>query len=246
MKTKFSCKLDSCWHAFLLCAVLISAFPAMAQPVPKTGAEEGRPLQFDIPRQPLASALDSYSATTGIVGLYRAQLAIGRLSRPIAGRYTPEAALRLLLDNSGLAAQYASAEAFVLVPSRHNELSSRSVAAVARAAIAQQDDAQRAYSGLLQDRINVALCASGSTRPGDYRIALNFRVGASGEIEQFNLLGSSGDSRRDAAISSALRGLPIGRQAPSHMSQPFTMVVLPPSSGGAVTCPPIRSAARHG
>lgn len=218
----------------------------MLEPVLSSEADERKRLQFDIPQQSLASALDSYSAATGIVGLYRAQLAAGRLSKPVAGSYTPEIALALLLDDSGLAAQYASADAFVLVPSGPSEKPSRPVGAVARAAIAQQDAAQLAYSGLLQDRINEVLCANGSTRPGDYRIALNFRVGARGEIEQFNLLGSSGDRHRDDTISNALRTLAIGRPAPSHMSQPFTMVVLPSSSGGVVICPPIRSASRHG
>jgi hypothetical protein len=123
---------------------------------------------------------------------------------------------------------------------------SRSIASVARAAIAQQDAVQRDYSALIQERINAALCANSTTRPGDYRIALTFRVGTAGEVEQFELLGSSGDSGRDAAISNVLRVLAIGRPAPAHMSQPFTMVVLPQSSGGAIDCPPIRSALRYG
>lgn len=219
---------------------------SVSQPVTLSVAQEQKQLLFDIPRQSLASALDSYSATTGVVGLYRAHLAVGRMSKPVAGHYAPETALALMLNNSGLKAQYASVDAFTLVPSRDTAPVSRSVASVARAGIAQQDAAQRDYSALLQERINAALCASGSTRPGDYRIALSFRVGSTGEIEQFNLLGSSGDRSRDDAISSALRTLAIGRQAPPHMSQPFTMVVLPPSSGGAITCPPIRSALRNG
>lgn len=228
--------------------MILAAFTigvAAGQSVTPCAADARKPLLFDIPQQSLAAALDSYSATTGIVGLYRAQLAIGRRSKPLAGRYTPDIALTLLLNDTGLTAQYASADAFTLVPTREERRSLKPVAAIARAAVAQQDVMQRDYSTLLQDRISAALCATGVTRPGDYRVALSFRVESTGEIEQFSLLGSSGDIGRDDAISTVLRNLVIGRPAPSHMSQPFTMVVLPASSGGTVDCPPVRSAFRH-
>ncbi len=226
-------------------ALAASVILNFGEPMASAHADGREALNFDIPQQSLASALEIYSATTGVVGLYRSQLAIGRISRPVSGRYSPETALALLLNDTGLSAQYASTDAFTLVPARDSAGSSRSASAVARAAIAQQDAAQRDFSALLQERINAALCASGATRPGEYRIAMSFRVGASGEVDQFNLLGSSGDRSRDAAISNALKTLAIGQPAPSHMSQPFTMVVLP-SSSGAINCSPIRSALRNG
>jgi hypothetical protein len=198
---------------------------------------------FNIPQQPLATALDSFSATTGVVGLYQARLAMGRVSKPVNGQFTPGVALALLLDDTGLEAEYAAAAAFVLVPA-HGTLSNRVAGAVAQAALAPQDMTQRGYSALLQARINDALCAGTVTRPGEYRVALNFRVGADGVIQNFGLLGSSGDAQRDEAIAQALRALPVGRAAPAHMPQPFTMVVLPTSSGGAIDCHSVKSARR--
>ena len=191
---------------------------------------------FNIPQQPLAKALDSFSATTGVVGLYQARLAIGRMSKPVSGQYPPVVALALLLNDTGLEARYAAATAFVLVPADGGAPLTQAAGSVARAAIAQQDMTQRGYSALLQARINDALCAGTATRPGDYRVALNFRVGPAGDIQQFDLLGSSGDAQRDEAIAQALRTLAIGRPAPAHMPQPFTMVVLPTSSGGTLDC----------
>lgn len=242
-------RLGCRWHATIHAGLIFTVFGAVlgvGWPIALAHADERQLLNFDIPQQSLASALESYSARTGIVGLYRGQLAVGRMSKPVTGRYSAETALAVLLNDTGLAAQYASTDAFTLVPSRDGARSTKSAAAVARAAIAQQDAAQRDYSALVQERINAALCASSATRPGDYRVALSFRVGNTGEIDQFDLLGSSGDSRRDEAISNALRALTIGRSAPSHMSQPFTMVVLPQSSGGAILCPAVQSALRHG
>ncbi len=249
MRNRCACRQDLAWLATVRKRLILAAsiiILGMSHVAARAGADGQGLLRFDIPRQSLASALDSYSAATGIVGLYRGQLAVGRISKPVAGHYTPETALRLLLRETGLAAQYASADAFTLLPSGDIARSSGSATVIARAAIAQQDAIQRDYSALLQERITAALCANGATRPADYRIALSFRVGTTGEIEQFDLLGSSGDSSRDEAIARTLRTLGIGRPAPSHMSQPFTMVVLPASSGGAVNCPPIRSALHHG
>lgn len=246
--TKCSCRRGHRWHISfrdLPVIFVLAVIVCVGQAATRSAADEQKQFVFDIPRQSLASALDSYSATTGIVGFYRAQLAYRRMSKPITGQYSPEIALQLLLDDSGLAAKYASAHAFVLVPSAHNEVQSRSASTVALAAIGSQDAPQRGYSALLQERINAALCARSSTRPGTYRVALNFRVGPAGHIENFNLLGTSGDSSRDDAISDALGTLAIGRAAPSHMSQPFTMIVLPASSGGVVDCAAIQSAMRH-
>lgn len=249
MGTKCSCRPGRRWHISIRDLPIFFAFAVIfgiGLTATRSAADEQTQLLFDIPRQPLASALESYSATTGVVGFYRAQLAHRRMSKPIVGRYSPEIALRLLLDDSGLTAKYASAQAFVLVPSVRSEIQARPVAAVALAAIASQDAAQQAYSALLQERINAALCARSSTRPGDYRVALNFRVGPAGQVENFNLLGTSGDAHRDDAISGVLGALVIGRAAPSHMPQPFTMIVLPSSSGGVVVCAAIQSAMRHG
>jgi hypothetical protein len=200
---------------------------------------------FDIPEQPLALALDHYSAVTGVVGLYRGQLAVGRMSRTVVGRYTPSAALVLLLQGTGLAAEYAAADAFVIVPRGAPALPAKPPGAVARAALASQDIAERDYSALIQERINQALCAGQLTQPGAYRAALNFRIGMSGDVEQFQLLGPSGDPQRDDAIAHALTGLAIGRP-PAHMPQPFTMVLLPASSGGVVDCHAMKDVRRDG
>jgi hypothetical protein len=239
------------WHAvirvtFLVSSVLPFALIANSRVALSETVAPDTVLQFDIPRQSLASALDRYSATTGIVGLYQGRLTIGRVSKTVAGRFTPAAALALLLHDSGLRAEYAAADAFAIVAAPGVSPAMKPVNAVARAGIIQQDAIQQGYSALLQEKISDALCGSTLTRPGDYRVALNFGVGPAGGVEHFNLLGSSGDDKRDDAIFNALQSLVIGRPAPAHMPQPFTIVVLPISSGGIVDCRPTRSAGRNG
>ncbi len=193
---------------------------------------------FDIPAQSLAPALDAYSAATGIVAVYNGNLAIGRRSGRIRGWYAPQIALRLLLSDSGLVAQYTARDAFVLVPAPAEAAIVETPSVIGLMALARQDAAERRYSGQVQSSIIQSLCAAPETRPGDYRLAMSFRIGPSGEIANLKLLGSTGDQQRDAAIIGMLRRLPsVGGRPPPSMAQPFTMIMLPRSSGGVVDCP---------
>jgi hypothetical protein len=74
-------------------------------------------LNFDIPAQPLASALDRYAAMSRRSVVFRDELVAGRNSSPVQGRYSARAALSALLAGTGLMADDAagdSRDAFVL------------------------------------------------------------------------------------------------------------------------------------
>ena len=71
---------------------------------------------FDIPAQPLQAALEQYSNVTGGSVVYRAALTVGRRSAAVKGIHTPEAALRMLIEGSGLVAEYTATNAVVLQP----------------------------------------------------------------------------------------------------------------------------------
>ena len=82
-------------------------------------AESDSPVAFNIPAQSLASALNAYSITTLYEVVYNGQLAVGRQSAAVKGNFTPEAALQLLLEGTGLLPHYMAADAFVLVEDDH-------------------------------------------------------------------------------------------------------------------------------
>ncbi len=198
------------------------------------------PIDFDIPTQSLVSALDAYSAKTGIIAVYDGRLAGGRLSGSVRGRFTPSAALGLLLAATGLTAQYTSKDALVLLPASKEEAAIVTTpSSIGRTALARmRTTEEQQYSGLVQFAIARILCTENDTRPGDYRLAMNFRIGPSGEITGVKLLGSTGDQQRDAAILRALESeKSVGASPPPAMAQPFTMIMLPRSSGGVVDCP---------
>jgi len=62
--------------------------------------------RVDIPSQPLAKALEQFEQQTGVQILYAAEATSGKTSPHIAGNYTPEQALKILLDKSGLAYRF--------------------------------------------------------------------------------------------------------------------------------------------
>lgn len=202
-------------------------------------SDEVTAIDFDISVQSLASALEAYSTVTGIVAVYDGRLGEGRFSGAVRGRYTPSAALKLLLATTGLSAQYTSKDAFVLVPASTTQaVVVRTPSVIGRTALATLRTAEQQYSGLVQFAVTKSLCSRNDTHPGDYRLAMSFWIGPAGEITRVKLLGSTGDRQRDVAVLDALHGVrSVGASPPAAMAQPFTMIMLPLSSGGVVDCP---------
>lgn len=194
---------------------MIVGRPAAAEPADVTGQAE--PLSFEIAAQPLPSALDAYGAATGLQILYDSRLAVGRRSGGVKGRLAPAAALKILLDGTGLTALYAGADAFAVVP-----VSPGAPTDAGRGAVGYGH-----YFGILQAGIADAFCRHPATIPGRYRIALKFWIGPAGEILRPELLGSTNDPGRDSAIAETLRHITIDQPPPVGMPQPVTMIIAP-------------------
>ncbi len=181
------------------------------QSVVATRAPQAGSMQFDIPSLPLQAALDAFGEKTGFAGLYSAASIQGLNSTAVYGRYSADAALHLLLEGSGLEANFTAPDAFVLEPVQNT------------AANIQRNVA---YDGLLQTGVREAFCSDPLIAVLDYRIALRFHVDTKGRITQAVLLDSSGNKSRDHAILQALKKVDLGR-GPADTSQPFFMLVLP-------------------
>jgi hypothetical protein len=174
-----------------------------------------RPISLDIPAQPLASALESYTALTGLQALYDSELATSRRSTAVKGLLMPDVALRVLLEGTGLTVlSTTNAFAIVPVPSTRQD-NSKSLAD------------HMPYLAIVQHDIERAFCRLPETMPGNYRVALRFDIGAAGNVLHPQLLSSTGDPRRDGLIADVLRDLSIEKAPPPGMSQPVTMIVTP-------------------
>ncbi|WP_398493038.1 TonB C-terminal domain-containing protein [Variovorax sp.] len=190
-------------------------------------------LDFDIPALPLDEALGRYAAQSRRSTLFRSATVQGRISSAVRGRHSPESALRLLLEGTGLVAERPEegpAEAFVL----KEATAPAPPPVLGNAPAADEDD--DGYDARLQARVWAALCANPRTAPGSYRSLLRFEVDAAGSILRPRLLGSSGDGGRDAALLDTLRGVRMDQPPPAAMPQPLTMIVLPRTRRDAPYC----------
>ncbi|HBN8235957.1 TPA: TonB-dependent outer membrane receptor [Pseudomonas aeruginosa] len=220
------------------CAVSLLGL-GMVLPAPgAVPGESGRPTlrlavhEFDIPPQGLAAALVTYSGVTGMAVLVDGELARGRRSARLQGRFTASDALARLLDGTGLMARYTSQEAFTLLPAQ----AARSVVASPISSSRAVQPLDRGYAGALQAALEEQLCRSPHTRPGTYRAVLQLWIGRHGEVRHSRLLGSTGDARRDGALVESLRGVRVMRATPATLAQPLTILLLPKATDRAMEC----------
>jgi len=194
-----------------------TSVPSRSAPV-----SASRQLDFDIPAQPLVTALYQYGDISRQPALFDTDMIAGRTSSGVRGRYTPEAALHQLLQGTGLAAEKLHSEhgeTFVLKESGN-------AAAMAQTALPGIFDT--AYPGLIQAGIWQMLCADPRIAPGDYSFLFRFRVDASGRIISPQLLGTTGDAQRDRLLMTTLRRVKIDQTPPpAVVQQPLTMLLLP-------------------
>ena len=194
------------------------------------GAARAAHFAFDIPAQPLQAALEQYSNVTGGSVVYRAALTVGRRSAAVKGIHTPEAALRMLIEGSGLVAEYTATNAVVLQPEPAAPAVARGGGKSHRVVLSQllRPDPGR--------RARCALRPAGAGRgqfPGGGEL---WRVSEQGRVRDAHLLDSSGDADRDEAITQALNGIALGKAPPEGLAQPFVMLIVPQSADHDRAC----------
>ncbi len=187
------------------------------------------PLEFNIPSQPLESALSRYGDATGREALYDTSLTSGRLSGDVQGKFTPNEALERLLSGSGLSARFVAENSFVVLPAppanRQASLQSPLPAPV-----------QRRYYGLIQENLLAALCRSSVTRPGHYRIVAMFWIDPTGSVEKSRRIGSAGAADVDQQIDAALRSVKFSEPPPAGFEQPVLILIVPQAPGVTPGC----------
>ncbi|NVO17590.1 MAG: hypothetical protein HXX10_26475 [Rhodoplanes sp.] len=174
-----------------------------------------RRIDFDIPAQPLERALSAFGATSGLQIFFEAVVASGRWSRPVKGSYDRETALRVLLEGSDLTAQVIAADTITITPPPE---AAESLHRMKRAAVASY--------GAIQADLMKALCRDPETRPGAYRVALQYWIDDTGRVSRLRMIGSSGNVERDAAIVRAIRTIVFPVRTRS-VPQPVTLAIEP-------------------
>jgi hypothetical protein len=200
----------------------------------QTEADAAALRHFDIPAQPLLSALERFGDIAGRELLYDAQLAEGRASTAVSGDFSPSQALQILLGNTGLIAKFSTETAIVIVPA------AKPAAGNTQTLLDQQADNNRLvfanYYGLVQGQIRHVFCDKALLQPGEYRAAAQIWIAPSGGVQRASLLESTGDRHRDSAIIHALADMHMGGAPPAGFAQPFTLVIRPQASARSRDC----------
>lgn len=92
--------------AHLLATTALLGFTYALQPAPavaQTASEAGQARAFNIPAQPLAGALSAFGRQSGLQITMASSTSRGVTSRAVNGSYTPQQALSLMLEGTGIA-----------------------------------------------------------------------------------------------------------------------------------------------
>lgn len=163
--------------------------------------------RFDLPAQPLEQALTVFSEQTGLQMLYDSDLARGRRSAAISGRYEAREALALMLADSGLAARFTAAGAVVIYAGSSSAVTLSPITAVAAPVIGRSPEGPeaRAYAETVQRVIIERLRRSPELGEGNYEVAIRLWVGRDGAPGRVEILTGSGDPMRDSAFAELAR-----------------------------------------
>lgn len=230
----FSLPFD-CTLALALLVAAGTFLAAAGQPEPRAVALAERPMDFDIPAQPLATALEAFSAVSGYQILMADAGSGSEYSRTVKGAFSPKDALIQVISGTGLEVRFTAAKAAILI--RH--VSSRNVSTAALPGGEQEQ-----FDARLQKDVMRTLCRSAATRPGVYRAAVDLWVNPSGGVDRAELLSSTGDADRDKRIVAALDAL-HSIPPPSGLAQPTTLLLVPKASESAAACDALSPAAQR-
>jgi hypothetical protein len=209
---------------FVAGLTLCIATAVQSQPNDRGSPGIVRTTTFEIPAQPLAGALEHFIAASGTMVAADSSLVIARRSAAVGGIMSPENALRIMLEGTGLDAQLIGPDAYTLVP---------------RAAAVSWSAQPRLvlYGRAIQHAVTKALCQEPVTRPTHYRTVLKLWLSMDGKVREAELGTSTGRPTLDVKLLDALRRVNIGRAVPGDLPQPVKIAVRPTVSGEEACSP---------
>lgn len=221
------------------CLIAVNGATGAGQAAEERGVEikQTEQVRFDIPSEPLVTALEAYSTVSGLQVLYDSRLASGLVSEKVEGVFTPEAALKVLIGQTSLMVRFTKLNDVVLVPASMEDglthavlpidgpVLSLDTLRVEGSANLGRPVGDGSYAGVVQAEIQAALRRNARTRSGNYRVGVNLWFDRSGTIERSEIFRSSGDRDRDAVISAVLQEITISKAPPEDMRQPLSVAI---------------------
>jgi hypothetical protein len=191
------------------------------------------------------SAVEDFAVATGIQVLYDRPSGGNPSSPGVHGLMTPQAALKALLEGTGLAARFTDPDNAVLEPIGDDapaltrgaggpppaDLPKLSLDPLkvqgALVLESAHDDGQnqRLYAAMIRNGVQQALAHAPKTSKDDYDATLDLWIGPKGEVQRASIAASSGNGERDIAILSVVQGLTLDEPPPSGLPQPIRIGV---------------------
>jgi len=209
--------------------------------VPRPGVSAGPLTLFNIPAVPLHRALETYSSVTGTALIYNSPLADRQQSRPVVGLFTPEVALRMMLEGSGLAIRYNSPTDIMLVGVAESDEAARAPGIgpdggvrthilldtmfvdVARGGEARPDFTS--YGVLVARDLKRALARNAVTAHHVYQIQLDIWIDDHGHLERQRVAKTTGRPEFDNEIIKVVKGASIKPPPQPSMPQPLRVTI---------------------
>jgi hypothetical protein len=195
-------------------------------------------IRFDIPAQPLETALVTFGGLTGYSVLVASNLAAGRQAAAVVGEFEPREALQKLLADTGLVARYSGSNAFTLA--LDEAASDIAQADADKGSASRIALTKSSYAYVLQASLTRILCRAQPDAFGRYRAVFQLWISADGAIRDVRLLESTGLKERDAVMQKALRQGAMDAAPPVTLAQPIS-ILLTPRPDPAADCRPYLS-----
>lgn len=224
-------------HAALvmLLAAVLALPTALHAQVPREPVAAQR---YDIPAQPLESALTALGTASRIDILYENGVVDKMRSTALSGTFTPRDAFATILQGTGLAFRFTSLNAVLVFPPdrppepgvdawRAAESAPRLVLDVLRVTGSPVIPARPSHSGFgqfgltLQFAIKQRLQSDPRTSKKPFRVRLSIQIDEQGVLRHPSVVGSTGQPRLDTDIRAALDGMRLPTAPPDDLPQPI-------------------------
>ena len=174
-------------------------------------------VEFDIPEQPLAAALERFMALSNVTIVVDGAVIGAARSNAVRGAFSPDGALQSLLEGTGLDSRHIGPGAFTLVPLPRS------------AQLPRFAD----YAAAVQRAVIATLCRRDDTIPDRYRAVIRLWLRPEGKAMRAELAISTGSPSRDTAITDMLQHVDVGMPVPPRLPQPIKLAILPRATDGA-------------
>lgn len=203
------------------------------------GAGAPKVYLFNIPAQPLQSALIAFAAVAGLQIMYDAGLARNLRSRAVIGLFSADSALRMLIAGTDLTV-VPTGKDVALVPvtallagrmpgkaSSNGEMTLvLDTLYVSVPPGSEEHPDFNSYGQLVRAKIRKTLTEDSRTARRVYRMDLDIWVDSKGAVNETRVTQSSGTTALDAVLRRVIGGVAIGQSPPAGMRQPIHVTVI--------------------